>query len=355
MSSANPARYDFSVCLNAYGASDIVREAIRSAAFDEYPDPHATVPRLAAAARWDRPITELLFAAGAAELIHLVCFAYLRPGDSVAIVTPAFGEYERATRLCGAQPFSVDSRSADGEDLDIVIPLCDAIRRQHPRLGFLCTPMNPTGRRLSRDAVTAIADVCAAEGTLLVVDQAYEAFVDTPDGTPMLPGHPAVLHLRSITKDHALAGVRAAFAVAPANVIGALAAVQLPWSTSAAAQSAGTAAMTDAAQAYVRRSTATLRADTGYLIEAISGLGYPVRPSSTHFFVIDVGHATACRDTFLGDRQLLVRDCTSFGLPALIRVAARTPDDNRALVDALTWWSTSRAASSVLPSSFSYV
>lgn len=331
-------QYDFSVCLNAHGAAPVVLDAVRTAPVDEYPDPHAVAPRSAAAARWNRPISEILFTAGAAESIHLTCFTYVRPGDPVLIVTPAFGEYERAVRLCGGRPVWVETMTTRGTDLDVVAAVCDALRQSKPRLAFVCAPSNPTGRCLTRDELAAIANVCADEGTLLVLDQAYDAFMASPLGTPALAGHSAVLHLRSITKDHALAGVRASFAVGPTDVIEALASAQIPWTASSAAHAAAVAAMSDEAHAHVSRTTALLRAEAARVAGAIRDIGYSVRSSTTHFFLIHVGQATDCRDALVRNDHLLVRDCTSFGLPAWIRVAARTPAENDVLIGALARW-----------------
>jgi histidinol-phosphate/aromatic aminotransferase/cobyric acid decarboxylase-like protein len=333
-------QYDFSVCLNAYGAAPIVRDAVHTAPTDEYPDPHAVTPRSAAAERWDRPMSEILFTAGAAESIHLTCFTYVRPGDPVLIVAPAFGEYERAVRLCGGRPSRVDAMTTRGTDTDVVTAVCDALLRMRPRLAFVCAPSNPTGRCLTRDELAAIADACAGQGTLLILDQAYDAFMASPLGTPALPGHPAVLHLRSITKDHALAGVRASFAVGPAEVIEALASAQIPWTASSAAHAAAAAAMSDEAQAHVSRTTALLRAEASRVAGVIGDIGYAVRSSTTHFFLIHVGHAADCRDALVQREHLLVRDCTSFGLPAWIRIAARTPAENDVLIGALARWCT---------------
>ena len=41
------------------------------------------------------------------------------------------------------------------------------------------------------------------------------------------------------------------------------------------------------------------------------------------------------REQLLAESGLLVRDCTSFGLPGWIRIAARTPPENDVLLAAL--------------------
>ncbi|HXC25447.1 MAG TPA: histidinol-phosphate transaminase [Gemmatimonadaceae bacterium] len=335
--------YDFSVCLNAYGPADIVREAIRNVSPDEYPDPHCRAPREVAATLWKRSIDEIAFGAGAAEFIHAVCFAYVRPGDKVLIATPAFGEYERAARLCGAVlstcPYGALGDTPE-EDAESTARICDSIARIRPRLTFLCTPSNPTGHCTSRADLTAIADTCEAAGSLLVLDQAYDAFTARPVGSPALPGRSAVLHLRSLTKEHALAGVRVAFAIGPVEVIRILEQVRVPWSASSTAQAAGVAAFTNEAEQHVQDSIARLRIEAVRLADDCSHLGFTTRSSATHFFLVHVGDAQRAQDILSSRAGIYVRDCTSFGLPAWIRIAARRPAENDVLLNAFHTFNT---------------
>ena len=57
-------------------------------------------------------------------------------------------------------------------------------------------------------------------------------------------------------------------------------------------------------------------------------------PSRTHFCLIEVGDARAIRQQLL-TRHILVRDCTSFGLPQYMRVATRQRSEWQQLVHAL--------------------
>ncbi|CAN5848444.1 hypothetical protein BH20GEM3_BH20GEM3_04110 [soil metagenome] len=223
---SSPVRLDFSTTLNAWGPAPVVLHALRAARPDVYPDPEALAPRQAASARWGRPVEEITFWAGATELIHAVCFAFLRSIDTVLVPGPTFGEYARAAALCGAR---VLQGTATPPAYALEIPAISAAVIQHrPRLAFLCSPNNPTGQSFGRDELRGLADACAAAGSLLVLDQSFDAFTAQPLGVPALPDHPAVLHLRSFTQDHALAGVRAAFAVGAAPVVAGLARARPP-------------------------------------------------------------------------------------------------------------------------------
>jgi histidinol-phosphate/aromatic aminotransferase/cobyric acid decarboxylase-like protein len=144
-----------------------------------------------------------------------------------------------------------------------------------------------------------------------------------------------VLHLRSLTKDHALAGLRAGFAIGPPPVIAALEHVRVPWAASRVAQAAAVAALSDAAAAHVADTMMRLRAEAAALAEWCTTRGMGSVPSDTHYVLLDVGDATAARAALRAGSGIAVRDCRSFGLPAHIRVAARTPSENTALRAAL--------------------
>ena len=302
-------RGSFAVCVNAYGPAPNVREAIISASIDAYPDARCIAACEAAAARWRRPVDEVACGAGTAELIHALATALLRPGDRVVIPRPAFAEYGRAALLAGARVH----RPASGD-------LVAAIRQHRPTLAFIAAPTSPAGAPVTRAMLQAIADACAEGDTVLVLDQAYDAFASEPLGTPALPGHPAVLHLRSLTKDHALAGVRVGFAIGPPSTIAALNRVRVPWMVSAPAQAAAIAALTDEAEAHVRRTIALLRQSAADLWSWCDDQGIERVPSDTHYGLLRA-RATGVQ----------VRDCTSFGLPRWIRVAVRTEPENAVL------------------------
>ena len=70
------------------------------------------------------------------------------------------------------------------------------------------------------------------------------------------------------------------------------------------------------------------------LVADLHALGLTPVPSTTHFFLVRVGHGASCRQALL-QRGILVRDCASFGLPSYIRVATRRPEENARLLTAL--------------------
>ena len=107
--------------------------------------------------------------------------------------------------------------------------------------------------------------------------------------------------------------------------------MQPPWSVNAAAQAAGLAALHE--ETYLRDTLAQTSAAKTKLAQELTALGLRVWPSATHFFLVEVDDAAGTRAGLL-QRGILVRDCTSFGLPTFVRVAARRPEENRRLATA---------------------
>jgi histidinol-phosphate aminotransferase len=290
--------------------------------------------RSAIAARFGVAADAVVFGNGSSEVIWLVALAYVRPGATVAIFGPTFGEYERAVALMGARVASFRTRVEDAFHLDVTAAVA-WLRRERPAIAALCNPNNPTGAYLDAEEVAALVD--AAPATLFVIDEAYAAFVRGGGNAPLhallplIDGGRVVL-LRSMTKDYALTGLRLGYALAAPEVTDALARARPPWSVNAAAQAAGLAALADQAHLAAGRRCAVQAIE--YLESGLRGAGYTTYPTRANFLLVEVGDAAAVRRSLL-PHGLVVRDCTSFGLPSIVRIAARPLPDCARLVDAM--------------------
>jgi histidinol-phosphate aminotransferase len=320
---------DFSVNSNPYGPSPAVAEALATVPLDRYPDREALALRRALAVHCDLSPDRIVIGNGTAELLWLVCFAFLRSTDRVLVIGPTFGEYARLSALMGAR---VETWSAQ-PDHDFMVEFNAVAQRLdtlQPRLLFLCNPNNPTGLVIPVDMIMAWAG--RHPETLFVIDEAYLAFAA---GTCSMLAAAAgnILVLRSMTKDYALAGLRLGYAASHNQaVISALAQARPAWNVNALAQAAGMAALAD--QAHLARTLADLNQARARLVTALERLNLVPGPSATHFFLVHVGNAGVFRQQLL-KQAILVRDCASFGLPAYIRIATRRPAENKQLLAAI--------------------
>lgn len=166
----------------------------------------------------------------------------------------------------------------------------------------------------------------ARDGYLVARDDTFRDLCDEALASGRL------LLLRSLTKDHGLAGLRLGYAVAPPELLEPIRRVRPPWTVNAAAQAAGLAALGDAA--HLERARRVVVEARAYLQRELSALGLAVVPSAANFLLVRVGDGAAFRSALL-ERGLCVRDCASFGLPAHIRIAMRTLPECERLVDAV--------------------
>jgi histidinol-phosphate/aromatic aminotransferase/cobyric acid decarboxylase-like protein len=163
---------------------------------------------------------------------------------------------------------------------------------------------------------------------IFVVDQAFLSLSEHADeiGAPRPPN---VLFVRSLTKDHAIPGLRGGGVVVSPALAGRLESARASWSTSAGAQAAAIAACRESD--FVAESRRRLIADRRALAEAMATVGLASIPSTTVYILARLPAGVTARD--LRDRLLrrshvLVRDCASFGLPRHVRIATRRPEDN---------------------------
>ncbi|HSH79686.1 MAG TPA: histidinol-phosphate transaminase [Herpetosiphonaceae bacterium] len=321
---------DFSSNINPFGPPPAVRQALGRLDPAPYPDRAAFVLRSALASRYGCTPEAVLIGNGSNELIHLIARALLHPNDRVLVVEPTFGEYAHASKLAGATVVSFWTSAADSFTIDIPA-LLESVALHRPRLVWLCVPNNPTGVTISRPDLVTLAQACEEVEAYLVVDGAYAEMergaVDVEDA---LPVDEHVLMLRSLTKAYALAGLRLGCLLGNPHLLRRIAVYQPSWKVNSAAQAAGEAALQD--RSFLAQTLPRLWACSDALRTALTALDLQILPSSLPFFLVRVGDGVRVRTALLRG-GCLVRDCTSFGLPAYVRVASRAHMDNQRLIE----------------------
>lgn len=330
---------DFSANSNPFGPHPAVLDAVRGAVtapqLRHYPDRDCLELRRAIAAAEDIDPALILPANGANELIQLVALAFIKPGSRHLILSPTFGEYSRAIEVMGGQVQPYFAAAPDYRpDLARVAAL---IRQLQPATIWLCNPNNPTGQYLSPAALNELR-ASGPSDTLWVVDESYHYFSAREESLGRQwvarTGDANVIVLRSLTKEHGLAGLRLGFAIAAPQRIEQLRVTQPAWSVNSLAQVAGIAALQPDVLAEQRDNVNQLLVYAAKMWHDLALAGFKLLPTTTSYALIETGHASRIRQTLLNHR-LLVRDCTSFGLPAHIRVAAQLPEQNSRLIAAM--------------------
>ena len=318
---------DFSVSTNPYGPSPAMAEAIRRAPLSTYPDPAATAARRRLGEHLGVSPERLALGNGAADLLWALART-LAPGARVLLVEPTFSEFRSAARAAGGELLEWRARPEDDLRVDLAAV---ADRARAAQVVYLCAPGVPAGTAVPAQAIAELA--AALPAVTFVIDQSFlllsERFADLNVAFP-----DNVAAVRSLTKEHGIPGVRVGYLLAAPALLRRVDEQRPAWSASAAAQAAALASCTESG--FVAASRERLLADRRDFVAALAKRGFTTVPTSTNFFLVKIiGNAPEMRRRLLLEHRLLVRDCSSFGLPSYVRISTRTARECTQLVEAL--------------------
>ena len=293
---------DFSASINPLGPAPEVRQAITDA-LDEivhYPEPHAKRLTKALGEAWNIDSDRILVGNGAAELIHFVARTW--PWAETTLIVPTFSEFHRAYPDASWAPAdSPDSWPEDG-------------------LLILTRPNNPLG--------TDMYVPGGRPGPLLV----DESFLDFTDLATSIDD--ADLVLRSLTKVHAIPGLRAGALVGPPDLVRKWRESRDPWQLNVLAEAAVLASMSNPVHAIRTRDyIANERARLLPLLTELKGVK-PV-PGRANFCFVKLDYPSANLYGYFLEHKIIVRDCTGWiGIEGeAVRFAIRSQEDNDRLIE----------------------
>ncbi len=316
---------DLTASLNPLGPSPKALQAARDCELGRYPEVDAASLKGAAAIRHRLPVENVVPVPGASWGLWLCAVALLGPGERCLGLAPCFGEYRRFAELAGAEYVEIRARPPyfRWEESDI-----DEALGETPAVCVIGNPGNPTGTVMP---ASRLRRLCAAyPRTWFVIDEAFAAFA--PRGTSLLDQGQVpfnALIVRSLTKELALPGLRMGYAVAAAEMATALAGILPPWPLSVPAIAAAVAGMSDTD--HLEGGAALAHKEVGQLSEALTRVGVATVPSATNYLLAYAPNAVIA----FRQRGIAVRDCTSFGLPQHIRIAAPREDRLETVLDAI--------------------
>jgi histidinol-phosphate aminotransferase len=267
---------------------------------------------------------------GSDEIIDFLCRAYLEPGDEVVIPACTFSYYRIASLVCGAEIRFTAMK-------DHVIDVDDILGNVSDRtkIVFLANPNNPTGTCLSGEDIQKLASGIPGE-TLLVVDEAYAAFVRQSDfvsAVGMINDRPNVAVISTLSKSHGLAGLRVGFCMAGEQVTGTVARIKPPFNMNTLALKGGEAALNDAE--FLQETLKATWEGLDFLYGQLERLGLHFIPSQTNFVLVKIGEDSDKIYEQLMKKGIITRSMNSFGLQGYLRVSVGLPEENKAFVNAL--------------------
>ena len=328
---------DFSASINPLGPPKSAIAAIQSHLSDlnHYPDPEYTLLRQAIGKFHQLSPDWILAGNGVAELLTWVG-RDLSELAATVLFTPAFTDYHRALKAFDCQIETYSLLSQDQNQQFCINSQLPNIANSHTKGILINNPHNPTGYLFSRDSLLPYLEQFA----LVVIDEAFMDFLlpETQQSLiDLVPLHPNLVILRSLTKFYSLPGLRLGYAIAHPERLARWQSWRDPWCVNSLAAAAGIVVLEDVA--FQQQTWAWLDHAKPLLFDAISSLsGLTPLPNAANYLLVQTEIASSLlQRELLQNNKILIRDCLSF--PELgdryFRVAVRLESENQRLVEAL--------------------
>ena len=274
------------------------------------------------------PETNVTVCCGSTEAMIATLMAITNPGDEVVVFEPFYENYGPDTILSGATPRYVRLHPPDSTSKEWRYDPQElrAAFSANTKAIILNTPNNPTGKVFTRAEMEFIRDLCVEFDVLAITDEIYEHIIyDGAEHIAMatLDGmRERTVTINGMSKTYSVTGWRVGWAVAPAEVTGAVRKVHDFLTVGAAAplQAAGAVALSMPAEYYQRlangyrsrrdRMLPVLRAagfetfvprGAYYIMTGIGRFGFADDVKFAQYLVKDIGVAVVPGSSFYSD------------------------------------------------------
>ena len=315
---------------NPYGPSPKVLDAVRAEAADTlrlYPDPNSDRLRAGIAAYHGVTAGQVFVGNGSDEVLAHAFMALLKHDQPILFPDISYSFYPV---YCGL--YEIAYRQ---------IPLTESFEIKvddylTPNGGVIFpNPNAPTGRLLALSEIERL--LAGNSNSVLVIDEAYIDF-GGESAVGLVARYPQLLVTRTLSKSHALAGLRVGYAIGQPHLIEALNRVKDSFNSyplDRLAQAGALASMED--RAYFESICARVVATRSRLVAEMAALGFEVLPSGANFiFARHPAHDGAELAAALRERSIIVRHFRSPArIAPFLRITVGTDAQCTALLAAL--------------------
>lgn len=262
---------------NPYPPSPRVVAAIQASAegrLNVYPDPLARQFCRAAGKLLGVDPESVLPANGSDENLTILMRSFVDAGEQVAYPYPSYVLYETLGAIQGAQVRRIPLRDDWSWDQEAAGPIVEG-----SKLVFVPNPNSPSGNLWSMEEIERLVP---AQG-VLVLDEAYEDFVDEPNRCEVLSSAcgDRIVVTRTLSKSYSLAGIRFGFAVARPELIAGMRKVKDSYNCDTLTLAAAVAAIED--QAWMLSNRERILKTRTRLTAALRQAGFQVVDSQANF------------------------------------------------------------------------
>lgn len=297
--------------------------------YNRYPDPLQWDVKKKLATIKNLAPEKMLLGNGSDECIDLLIRAFCEPRrDNVIICPPTYGMYEVYAHINDVPVKEVPLTPAYGLNLEALEEAVDA----NTKLIFFCSPNNPTGNSLDREAIETVLN--NFDG-LVVVDEAYINYSRQRSFGSGLNDYPNLVVMQTFSKAWGLAALRLGMIFASTDVVEVLNKIKPPYNINQATQELVLKALDNLedVNAMIKETVAGRDALKNEL--ALLPMVQKVYPSDANFLLVKMQDATAVYN-YLKGQGIIVRNRSSVLLcDDSLRITVGTPEQDEQLLNAL--------------------
>lgn len=358
---------DYSSNINPYGIPESLKRKITEnlEVLERYPDPDYVELRQKLANLNKVNLSDIILGNGATEIIFL--FMKVINPKKILIVSPTFGEYERAVKATEISGDTVSLSSSNGDNKNIenkkieieyfelkesddfklnIGNLKNELENKYDLL-IICNPNNPTGKFLKLAQTEEILKECNKYDTKLFIDEAFIEFLadGMKESIINTEGNKKNLFVtRAFTKFFAIPGLRLGYGMYfDKELEKKISEKKEPWSVNNFAEMAGLTVLDDAE--YIEKTLKWIAEEKIYMYEKLNKIsGMKVYETEVNFITGKIDeklfsegvNVKILREKML-EQGILIRDASNFKFldERFFRLAIKDRASNERVIEAM--------------------
>ncbi len=217
-------------------------------------------------------------------------------GEILKLCAETFTGKEHGPLIAADPTFEAILKNASANGAEVVkLPLTSSFAHDLPKmlaaakggLIYVCNPNNPTASITPKNELRDFI-VKTPRETMILVDEAYFHYADSPDYESMIPlvkDHPNLIVSRTFSKIYGMAGLRCGYCVAQKETIDRMRQQQMWDSVNIMALAAASASLDDSD--HVPNGQRLNGEAKQFTTSEVSRMGYKIIPSQANFIMID--------------------------------------------------------------------
>ncbi len=297
--------------------------------YNRYPDPLQKELKQKISALKNIPAKQIFLGNGSDEPIDLLIRAFCEPGiDNIITINPTYGMYQVAADTNNVEVIKVSlTTNFELEPAKIL----QAVNK-NSKLIFLCSPNNPSGNSLDKDAML---EIIKNFNGLVIVDEAYIDFAPGKSFLPEIERYPNLVILQTFSKAWGMAGIRLGMAFAASEIIHVLNKIKYPYNLNILTQQKALELLENKEQvdAWIK----ILIEERGKMAKYLAKLPFVtnIYPSDANFLLVEMINARNIYN-YLVDNGIIVRDRSKIHLcDNSLRITIGTMEEDNLLLQAL--------------------